>query len=55
MRPGIAASRCRQRYGVDAEDPNLYHLVIDSCAFDLDACVDFIVTASQLRMQQARS
>ena len=41
--------------GVDGDDPYLYHLVIDSCAFDLDACVDFIVTASQLRMQQARS
>ena len=45
----------RKRYGVDGDDPYLYHLVIDSCAFDLDACVDFIVTASQLRMQQARS
>jgi cytidylate kinase len=45
----------RQRYGVDGEDPGLYHLVIDGCAFDLDDCVDFIVTASQLRMQQARS
>jgi cytidylate kinase len=45
----------RQRYGVDGEDPGLYHLVIDGCAFDLDDCVDFIVTASQLRTQQARS
>ncbi len=45
----------RERYGVDGDDPYLYHLVIDSCAFDLDACVNFIVTASQLRMQQARS
>jgi cytidylate kinase len=45
----------RRRYGVDGDDPGLYHLVIDSCAFDLDACVDFIVTASRLRMQQARS
>jgi cytidylate kinase len=43
----------RQRYGVDGEDPSLYHLVIDSCAFDLDACVDFIATASRLRMQHA--
>jgi cytidylate kinase len=45
----------RERYGVDGDDPYLYHLVIDSCAFDLDACVNFIVTASQLRMQQAQS
>jgi cytidylate kinase len=43
----------RQRYGVDGEDPSLYHLVIDSCTFDLDACVDFIATASRLRMQHA--
>ena len=45
----------RERYGVNADDPSLYHLVIDSCAFDLDACVDFIVSASELRMRQARS
>jgi cytidylate kinase len=45
----------RERYGVNGDDPNLYHLVIDSCAFDLDACVDFIVSASELRMRQARS
>jgi cytidylate kinase len=45
----------RRSYGVDGDDPSLYHLVIDSCAFDLDACVNFIVTASQLRMQQAQS
>ena len=44
----------RERYGVDGDDPYLYHLVIDGCAFDLDACVNFIVTASQLRMQQAQ-
>ncbi len=45
----------RQRYGVDAEDPNLYHLVIDGTAFDLDACADLIATASRMRMQHARS
>ncbi len=45
----------RKRYGVDGDDPYLYHLVIDSCTFDLDACVDFIVTASQLRLRQAQS
>jgi cytidylate kinase len=45
----------RQRYGVDGDDPYLYHLVINGCAFDLDDCVDFIVTASQLRMRQAQS
>ena len=45
----------RQRYGVDGEDPSLYHLVIDGCAFDEDSIVDFIVKASQLRLRQAES
>jgi cytidylate kinase len=45
----------RQRYGVDGTDPSLYHLVLDTSAFDLDTCVDLIVAASQARMQQARS
>lgn len=43
----------RQRYGVEGDDPKLYHLVIDGCAFDIDSIVDFIVKASQLRLQQA--
>jgi cytidylate kinase len=45
----------RQRYGVDGDDPSLYHLVIDGCAFDFDACADLIATASRMRMQRARS
>ena len=45
----------RERYGVDGEDPALYHLVIDACAFDLDACADLIVSASRARMQHERS
>ena len=39
----------RRAYGVDGEDPSLYHLMIDSTALDLDTCVDLIVTASQAR------
>ncbi|HEX6541763.1 MAG TPA: cytidylate kinase-like family protein [Ktedonobacterales bacterium] len=44
-----------QRYGVEGDDPGLYHLVIDGCAFEVDSIVDFIVHASQLRLQQAES
>jgi cytidylate kinase len=39
----------RHAYGVDGEDPSLYHLMIDSTALDLGTCVDLIVTASRAR------
>jgi hypothetical protein len=35
------------------DDPGLYHLVIDTSAFGLDACVNLIVAAGQLRLHQA--
>ncbi len=43
----------RSAYGVDGTDPSLYHLVLDTSAFDLDTCVDLIVAASRARMRQA--
>jgi cytidylate kinase len=43
----------RGRYGVDGDDPSLYHLVIDGTAFGVDACADLIATASRMRMQHA--
>jgi cytidylate kinase len=43
----------RDAYGVDGEDPSLYHLMIDSTALDLDTCVDLIVAASRARMRGA--
>jgi cytidylate kinase len=43
----------RGRYGVDGDDPSLYHLVIDGTAFGVDACADLIATASGMRMQYA--
>jgi cytidylate kinase-like protein len=43
----------RRAYGVDGADPQLYHLMIDSTAVDLDTCVDLIVTASQARVRAA--
>jgi cytidylate kinase len=39
----------RRSYGVDPENPDLYHLRIDTTVLDLDTCVDLIVTASRGR------
>jgi cytidylate kinase len=35
----------RHFYGADIDDPSLYHLMIDSTAIGIDACVDVIVMA----------
>jgi cytidylate kinase len=39
-------------YGVDARDPVLYHLVIDSTAIDLAGCVEIIALAAQARAKR---
>jgi cytidylate kinase len=39
------AQYVRRLYGVDIDDPDLYHLQIDSTALALDACVSLIVAA----------
>jgi cytidylate kinase len=39
----------RDAYGVDGEDPGLYHLAIDAVALGVDACVELIVAASSQR------
>ena len=44
----------RRAYGVDGADPRLYHLVLDSTALDLDACVELIVAASRARTRDPR-
>ena len=36
-------------YGVDGDDPDLYHLMIDTPALGVDASVDLIVLASERR------
>jgi hypothetical protein len=41
----------RHFYRVDARDPSLYHLVIDSTALSLSACADLIVEAAQARSE----
>jgi hypothetical protein len=40
----------RRFYHADAHDPDLYHLVIDSTAIDLDACVELIALAAKNRV-----
>jgi cytidylate kinase len=40
-------------YGVDPADDDLYHLVIDGTAFDLDTCVHLIVASSDARARAA--
>lgn len=42
----------RGEYGVDPDDPDLYHLRIDSTVLDEDTCVDLIVAAARARTQQ---
>ena len=45
----------RSAYGVDGDDPSLYHLMIDAPAIGVDACVDLIVAASHFRVEQAKA
>lgn len=44
----------RRAYGVDGEDPDLYHLILDSTAVDFDTCADLIVAASRARIENLR-
>jgi cytidylate kinase len=37
-------------YGVDGDDPGLYHLMIDAPAFGVDGCVELVVAATRLRL-----
>jgi cytidylate kinase len=43
----------RSAYGVDGDDPALYHLMLDTTAVGIDASVDLIVAASQARVREA--
>jgi cytidylate kinase len=43
----------RSAYGIDGDNPRLYHLMIDAPALGVDVCVDLIVAASQSRAAQA--
>ena len=37
----------RSVYGIDGDDPTLYHLMIDAISLGVDVCVDLIVAASE--------
>ena len=41
----------KEAYGVDGDDPELYHLMIDAVSLGVDVCVDMIVTAAESRVQ----
>jgi cytidylate kinase len=43
----------RSAYGVEGDDPALYHLMVDAIAFGVDACVDLVVAASESRAGRA--
>jgi cytidylate kinase len=42
-----------RNYGVDPDDPQLYHVRLDSTVLDLDTCVELIVAAARGRARQA--
>jgi hypothetical protein len=44
----------RRAYGIDPEDPSLYHLVLDSTALSLEVCTDIIVEAATARVRDPR-
>lgn len=44
---GARAAYVREFYGADARDPAMYHLVLDSTAIPLDACVEVIAGAAR--------
>ena len=44
----------RDFYGVDGDDPSLYHLVLDAVALGIDGCVTLIVLASNYRTGSER-
>jgi hypothetical protein len=47
------ADYARQFYGVQIDDPTLYHLVLDSTAISLEVCVGLIITAAESLAQDA--
>ena len=43
----------KSTYGIDGDNPRLYHLMIDAIALGPDVCVELIVAAAQERVRQA--
>ena len=54
-RTGAGSAYVRRAYGVDGEDPALYHLMLDTTALELDTCVDLIVTAAHDRVRDSEA
>ena len=42
----------RSAYGIEGDNPRLYHLMVDAVALGDDVCVDLIVAASEARVRQ---
>jgi cytidylate kinase len=42
----------KSAYGIDGDNPRLYHLMIDAIALGADVCVALIVAAAQARVRQ---
>ncbi|MDQ3889238.1 MAG: cytidylate kinase-like family protein [Actinomycetota bacterium] len=42
----------KSTYGIDGDNPRLYHLMIDAIALGADVCVELIVVAAQARVPQ---
>jgi cytidylate kinase len=42
----------KSTYGIDGDNPHLYHLMIDAIALGADVCVELIVAAVQARLRQ---
>lgn len=49
------AEYVRSLYGVDGADPALYHLALDTSAFDRDGCVHLILAAGAARIRLSSS
>jgi cytidylate kinase len=42
----------KSTYGIDGDNPRLYHLMIDAIALGANVCVELIVAAAQARVRQ---
>jgi cytidylate kinase len=51
---GARRDYVREFYGVDGDDPSLYHLVLDAVALGVEGCVEVIVLASNYRTGSER-
>jgi cytidylate kinase len=45
----------RNTYGVDGDNPALYHLILDAVSLGVDACVELIVAGASARGQETTS